>query len=226
MLTKRYGYRNLFKEFININNQPVSIFNSDSLISLYQNKSVDKLYEYISFFSLLNILDDMYGQSDYSSDKLLSNNFESDLAVSVLEDGSVEISFKSSNCLPESKIIFQKSYTLQNKGSWSVMFEPDFSLEVYYDNNDVKLYHFDSKFRVKSNLKEKNEDIQKMHSYKDGIINSYGAYVLYPGNNLSQYADGLGDSELMNIGAIPLKFDDNTALKDHINNILYNKIKS
>lgn len=223
VLTKKYGYRNLFKEFVNINNQPISIFNSDSLISLYQNKSVDKLYEYICLFSLLRILDDIYGQSDYSSDKLLSQNFKSDMTISVPEDGSVIISFRSSTGLPDSKIIFQRAYTLQNKGSWSVMFEPDFSLEVKYDDNDIKLYHFDSKFRVRSDAKEQNEDIQKMHSYKDGITNTYGAYVLYPGDHLSQYNDGNNGSSLMNIGAIPLKFDANEDLKIHIKNLLSNK---
>lgn len=223
VLTQKYGYRNLFKEFININNQPISILDTDSMIALYQNKSVDKLYEYICLFGLLNILDGIYSQSDYSSDKFLSKNFKSDMIVSVPEDGSVIISFNSINDLPSAQIVFQKAYTLQNNGSWSVMFEPDFSLKVDYGNNDIKLYHFDSKFKVRSDSSEKNEDIQKMHSYKDGILNTYGSYVLYPGNRLSEYTNDINGSSLMNIGAIPLKFDENNDLKTHINNILKNR---
>ncbi len=52
--------------------------------------------------------------------------------------------------------------------------------------------------------KYKNADIYKMHTYKDGIINSLGAYVFYPGHKLGVFKED-GDYFMPSIGAIPLK---------------------
>ena len=55
-----------------------------------------------------------------------------------------------------------------------------------------------------SSRKYKNADIYKMHTYKDAILNSLGAYVLYPGekSGLFQVND---DFITPSIGALPLK---------------------
>ena len=48
----------------------------------------------------------------------------------------------------------------------------------------------------------KNEDIVKMHAYKDAIKNTIGAYVLYPGSNDRLYCEDNGKVE--SIGAFGL----------------------
>lgn len=53
------------------------------------------------------------------------------------------------------------------------------------------------------NRKYKSGDIYKMHSYKDAIINSHGAYILYPGSKTNVFEVKLGDP-IPSIGAFPL----------------------
>ena len=101
-------------------------------------------------------------------------------------------------------------------GSWSRDMRPDCSLEILPDQVDGAAFepvwlHFDAKYRVDSlsqvldqSLDEdvfgeaKRNDLLKMHSYRDAIRRSAGAYVLYPGSEhrfFSEYHEllpGLG----------------------------------
>ena len=68
--------------------------------------------------------------------------------------------------------------------------------------------------------KYKNADIYKMHTYKDGILNSLGAYVLYPGEKKGLFRE-YDDYLVPSIGAIPLKPDsDYKVFYDKIDKIL------
>ena len=48
----------------------------------------------------------------------------------------------------------------------------DYTIEI----NDYYI-HLDAKYKL-----DINPDILKMHSYKDGILNSKAAFILYPSN--------------------------------------------
>ena len=50
--------------------------------------------------------------------------------------------------------------------------------------------------------KFKNEDIVKMHAYKDAIPNTIGAYVIYPGINNELYYEN--ESCVKSVGAFGL----------------------
>lgn len=218
VLTQKYGYKNLFKEYLNIKNQPKAIFNTESLIDLFQNKSVDKLYEYISLFSILKILRSIYScNTDFNEDYIVSSKNKV-MTLIVSEDDKVSFEFGSRLDLPKVTLYFQKSFTMKNEGSWSVNFTPDCTLKVCFKENKFKYFHFDSKFKINPKDGEKTEDIQKMHSYRDGIYNTYGAYVLYPGENVAQYSNF--EKSLMKIGALPLKFNENKELKKFINDLI------
>ncbi len=51
----------------------------------------------------------------------------------------------------------------------------------------------------------KEEDLDKMHAYRDAIENVYGAFVLYPGNKTVIYPWHEADSVFKGIGALSLK---------------------
>jgi predicted component of viral defense system (DUF524 family) len=54
----------------------------------------------------------------------------------------------------------------------------------------------------------KDGDIYKMHTYKDAIFESHGAYVLYPGNRVGLYRDSVDPkqaADLPSVGAFPLR---------------------
>lgn len=102
------------------------------------------------------------------------------------------------------------------EGSYTSSFDPDFSVRIAREGADAVAHwlHFDAKYRLQREQTEdlfrsvgveeqdlpaadyseelsrvhKQEDLYKMHTYRDGILGSRGAYVLFPG-------DGQGGDE-------------------------------
>jgi len=72
------------------------------------------------------------------------------------------------------------------------------------DLTEKELKQVEDVKKEETKRKYKNADIYKMHTYKDAISNSLGAYVLYPGDK-----EGIfklyEDYEVPSIGALPLK---------------------
>lgn len=212
-LTKQYGYKQLYNEFINLKQTPTSCFDTSSLIDLFENKSIDKLYEYVSLFRLVDILEKIYSSPSNSTITVAST--QKIYTLSLGEDnGSVEFTFKGNDTLYSTKLLFQHSFTLKNNDSYSVEFKPDFTLQVFI-GGETKYYHFDSKFRVSYDESSKNDDIVKMHAYRDGITDTVGSFVLFPGQVDNLFI--VGDSyPYQGVGSFPLNTDDSfdTILED------------
>ncbi|RNF30015.1 hypothetical protein NM04_14820 [Massilia aurea] len=93
------------------------------------------------------------------------------------------------------------------EGSYTSSFDPDFSVRISPMTESVAHWlHFDAKYRLQRQQTEelfesaeqegaargdyqeeinrihKQEDLYKMHTYRDGILGSRGAYVLFPGD--------------------------------------------
>ena len=95
--------------------------------------------------------------------------------------------------------MYNKTFN-KGSGTYSVEMRPDYTLEFIINDNNYKI-HFDAKYRL--NIEDesfKNQDIVKMHSYKDAIENTLGAYVLYPGEKEKIFEE----NELESVGAFPL----------------------
>lgn len=105
----------------------------------------------------------------------------------------------------------------QSDGSWSQAMRPDYSIKISpsaYEAAEFEpvFVHFDAKYRInrlselftdsdedqgpdESNSVEasaislgpKRDDLLKMHSYRDAIRRSAGAYVIYPGTQTREY---------------------------------------
>ncbi|HEU4554283.1 MAG TPA: nuclease domain-containing protein, partial [Chitinophaga sp.] len=104
---------------------------------------------------------------------------------------------------------FNGEQAYPNGGSWTNSFRPDFTLSIWpfgvteagaEREESILHIHFDAKY--KQNLHEasvsdehliteeqkqnqsiyKNEDLLKMHAYRDAIRRTAGAYLLYPGD--------------------------------------------
>lgn len=134
-------------------------------------------------------------------------------------------------------------------GSWSRNLRPDYTLSFWSDEfkteEEAELLerivhiHFDAKYKVErltvfgdeidinSEVDEqkggtyKSADLLKMHTYKDAIRRSVGAYVLYPGNDKSFIRqEYLGMVPGVGAFAIrPSKVDDGSVhLKDFLSN--------
>lgn len=140
-------------------------------------KKLFELYEYWCYFKLIEIMERLCD---------MKVNFED---IFELSEDKISIQLKEgiSNTFNYNGITVNLLYNKTFKrsdgyyNSYSVQLRPDYSLEIHA--NDKTYYiHFDAKYKmdVKSE-RFKNEDIVKMHAYKDAIPNTIGAYVLYPG---------------------------------------------
>ncbi|NTS39953.1 DUF2357 domain-containing protein [Flavisolibacter sp. BT320] len=137
-----------------------------------------------------------------------------------------------------------------NEGSWSKNLRPDYTLSIWPYGVDSKTaeeqelivhIHFDAKYRVE-NLKNilggdddlseekleqargtfKRADLLKMHTYKDAIRRTAGAYVLYPGTESRQIS---GFHEILpGLGAFAIRPDNvndgSEALKQFIKEVV------
>ena len=167
-------------------------------------KKVFELYEYWCYFKLIEIMETICG---------MKVNFEdiftfTDDGMSLKLDEGVGKTFNYKGC--SVKLLYNKTFkrTDDEHKSYSVQLRPDYSLEVHA-NGKTYYIHFDAKYKMHVDSETfKNEDIVKMHAYKDAISNTIGAYVLYPGNNNRIYCE----NEFESVGAFGLipgeeKFD-------------------
>ena len=108
------------------------------------------------------------------------------------------------------KLLYNKTFKRSDNyyNSYSVQLRPDYSLEVHA-NDKIYYIHFDAKYKIHTDSETfKNEDIVKMHAYKDAIQNTIGAYVFYPGSKPKIFYE----NEFESVGAFGLipgeeKFD-------------------
>lgn len=162
-------------------------------------------------------------QDIYDGDATAHVTFTTDkiYTISLSEtNNGVTFSFPAKESLPQAKLLFQHSFTKRNNSSYSVNFEPDFTLQIFHVDI-IYNYHFDAKFRVSNDSTSKNEDLVKMHGYRDGIKNTIGAFVLFPGDHpeTHQISDKL---PYECIGAFPLNFnsDNDDFLKNALSQVL------
>lgn len=204
-LTKQFGYKQIYNEYVNLKQTPINLFDTKSLIDLFENKSIDKLYEYICLFRLVDIIESIYLSQSVETIKI-SNSKTNIFTVGLSEENNgIEFLFKRDNNFPQSKLLFQHSFSSLNKQSYSVEFKPDFTFQIFKGESVIN-YHFDAKFRVAKDTSSKQDDIVKMHSYRDGIRNSIGAFVLYPGNKSVFYNDE-NKEPFSGVGSFPLNFN-------------------
>lgn len=220
ILTRQIGYKQIYEEYVNLKQAPINnLFNSKDLMELYSNKSVDKLYEYICLFRLVDILECIYKTSAMA--KISTDIQTTPYTVGLSEmNGGLEFRFHATEEFPESTILFQHSFTKNNGGSFSVEFKPDFTLKITDKVGEFFYYHFDSKFRISNDGSSKNDDVVKMHAYCDGIFKTLGAYVLFPGDSKIIY--NKTNDESIGVGAFPLNFDrdNDTLLEEFLKAIL------
>ena len=118
--------------------------------------------------------------------------------------------------------------TVFNKGkdkfkTYSVMLKPDYSLIIHIDDKKYIL-HFDAKYKL--NIYDdsfKNDDVVKMHAYKDAIEDTIGAYVLYPGEKRELYFED--DMRLKSVGAFPLNPGENKDKEDNLRDFIIEMIE-
>lgn len=87
-------------------------------------------------------------------------------------------------------------------GFTGARYYPDVSIEVNAGDGLTRLILLDAKYRVEEDRGCKQDDVDKMHTYRDALTRDgmrvESAFILYPGEELFDPAGGA-------VGAIPLK---------------------
>ena len=133
--------------------------------------------------------------------------------------------------------------------SYSLAFKPDYTLRVKI-NGKVNYVHFDAKYRSELEIIEdydkieldvdeeiekrdlleekdrlfKDGDIYKMHTYKDSILMTEGAYVLYPGNKTKQFFES--NTIIPSVGAFSLTPGNDEIEEDNLEIFIKNVLKT
>lgn len=195
VLQKRDGYSHLFKLYsLLLLATRHTALRFDQLIEL---KDVPKLYEYWCFFQVKRALEQVLLLQPKTITWLFNPQEETTLEVGLwLDYGDVSL-YYDKECV-------QNQSTPGNLSSYSLDLRPD--IMICHSNRKLIL---DAKYKVDTNKDDaKNEDIIKMHAYRDAINGVWGAYVLYPGqkaDKLEKYPYfGEADTSYKGVGAIPL----------------------
>ncbi|MDO5849907.1 MAG: DUF2357 domain-containing protein [Methanobacteriaceae archaeon] len=224
VLQKKEGYRDILQYFLMFEfgfkltwNQITDEFKG------YEKKLYD-LYEYWCYFELINVVKDLTDskinfENVFSID---SSNWSISLKEGVIKEFLLTMDDKDIIL----KLMYNKTFNKRSKDfkSYSVDLRPDYTLEVEFDE-DIYRIHFDAKYKVDfaNDEKYKNQDIYKMHTYKDAIKNTIGAYVLYPGKKPKLFYEDK-ENKLESVGAFPLNPGEDKEEKRELTEFIYGLI--
>ncbi|WP_407463127.1 nuclease domain-containing protein [Methanobrevibacter sp.] len=190
-------------------------------------KKLFELYEYWCYFELIDVLNQIsINTIDFSDifDKVKDEDkdeFSISLKHNLLNTFYINVGDRSI----EVDLTYNRSFyrTSNEFKSYSVTLRPDYSL-IVRDGEKEHILHFDAKYKLYIDSESfKNEDIVKMHAYKDAIVGTVGAYVLYPGEKKRLYYEHL-DDKLESVGAFPLSPGENKYNRDYLRDFILSMI--
>jgi len=235
VLQKREGYRDVLRYFFILD--LALRFTWEGLEDSIRGfeRRLSELYEYWCYFRILRILEDITGDRVNPRDIFVRDGWRVRLRT-----GNSILRFS----MDDTEIAL--SYNGRFAGdtpcrSYSLPFKPDYSILVAVDECTCFI-HLDAKYRStvrpddlyeSIDMRDSEEelerrfrdgDVYKMHSYKDAILRSVGAYILYPGDKEIIFQED--NSEVPSVGAFPLNPGENIneekRLRDFIETVILN----
>ena len=187
-------------------------------------KKLFELYEYWCYFELVDIIKDLCDSTIDFNDIF---SFSSDKMTISLREGIVKKFYMNINDKNiRMDLLYNKTFSkskYNDYNSYSVNLRPDYSLIIYI-GNERYIIHFDAKYKL--NIYDesfKNEDVVKMHAYKDAIADTIGAYVLYPGEKKKLYHED--EMRLKSVGAFPLNPGENKGNEENLRDFIIEMIE-
>lgn len=228
VLQRKSGYREVLNAWLKFDLAAKLIWHGGDNVYDAGKKDIATLYEYWLFFTLLDLLEEIFDIEPKSIEKLIQyDNEEKKLSLNLKQGTAIALKgvFKSQARSLNIQFSYNRSFgggkTFPDSGSYTTTLRPDYTLSIWpeeikeaKDAEKTELIthiHFDAKYKVsnfyeliskskeeelseeenKELIKEeeeeirkgtfKNQDLLKMHAYKDAIRRTGGAYVLYPG---------------------------------------------
>ena len=239
VLQKKEGYKEILNYYFKLENTYNTVWKDvNNLIKGHEKKIFD-LYERWCYFQLIEILSEITGQ-EIEYEKVFRLNTESQI-YDIQTGFNHKIKFDCSTKF-NTPLTLELWYNKQFNGceneekytSYSINLKPDYTILIEYEDS-YKLIHFDAKYKkvlfdneedVNKNADHTQADIAKMHAYYDGIRNSVGAYILYPGNSPETYYKY--DNNIPTVGTfslIPNNKPNKRNLKEKLEKIIEETIK-
>ncbi|WP_255069552.1 DUF2357 domain-containing protein [Lacihabitans sp. LS3-19] len=264
VLQRKSGYREVLNAWLKFDLAAKLIWHGGDKVYDAGKKDIATLYEYWLFFTLLDLLKEVFEIEPKSIAELIQYD-KGQLSLN-LKQGKA-IAMKGVYKSPSRNLNIQFSYnrsfgggkTFPNSGSYTTTLRPDYTLSIWpeeikepKDAERTELIthiHFDAKYKVnnfyelvsKSKNEElseeennklieeeldeskkgtfKNQDLLKMHAYKDAIRRTGGAYVLYPGKGQNEPFRGFHEL-IPGLGAFVIKPNEDDKDKEHLKNFI------
>lgn len=195
VLQRKSGYKEVFRVWFMFDLAAKLIWRGGDDVYAAGKKDVAVLYEYWLFFQLLDLIKAVFDITPASIESLIKPTADG-LGLQLKRGRHVAVQgiFNGHSRKLHVEFSFNRSFSgkndYPNPGSWTTGMRPDFTLSIWpvgisqaqAETEELIVHiHFDAKYRVESFTDYKRDDLLKMHSYKDAIRRTAGAYVLYPG---------------------------------------------
>ncbi|MCJ7774298.1 MAG: DUF2357 domain-containing protein [Desulfobacterales bacterium] len=216
VLQRKDGYRHLFRLYSLMQLVTRYQFLMEDFKNLIEVKDVPTLFEYWCFFLVKDILEKKFKTLEYS---IIISPADTEQKVQegiqIFYEGDVSLlynrSYGGSLGVGASHSKLQK---YQTKESYSHDLRPDI---VITKNSNTKLV-LDAKYKGKKDgggfygeetegsiIRWKEEDVDKMHTYRDALKDVFGSFALYPGKEPVVYPSHKAGRRFEGVGALPLK---------------------
>jgi predicted component of viral defense system (DUF524 family) len=264
VLQRKSGYREVLNTWLKFDLAAKLIWKGGDNVYEAGKKDIAALYEYWLFFTLLDLLKEVFEIEPKSIEELIQYD-KGQLSLNLKQGTAIAMKgvFKSPTRNLNIQFSYNRSFgggkTYPNSGSYTTTLRPDYTLSIWPEEiTNVKdaertelitHIHFDAKYKVKNFyeliskskdeelseeennelIKEeaeevkkgtfKNQDLLKMHAYKDAIRRTGGAYVLYPGEGKDDPFRGFHEL-IPGLGAFVIKPNKDDKDKEHLKSFI------
>ena len=210
-LVRREGYKQVLRAWLMFDLAARLVWRGGDDVYHAGKKDVAVLYEYWLFFELLDVVKSVFAiEPAHITDLVKPTKNGLGLQLKQGRHLPVSGVFNAGSRKLNIEFSFNRSFSGQNDypqaGSWTTGMRPDFTLSIWpagvsqaqAETEELIVHiHFDAKYKVESvagvfgadeegpadqsRPDHHRDDLLKMHSYKDAIRRTAGAYVLYPG---------------------------------------------
>lgn len=246
ILQKKEGYREIFQYFLML--EFSFRLSWDEINNQFKGfeKKLSELYEYWCYFKLLKVLNDLSIRKINFEDvfKINKDNWSISIKKGVKSRKSFVLMLYGHEI--EIELFYNLRFSEGSKyRSYSLAFKPDYTLLVTIDGI-TNYIHFDAKYRSELEINDddsdidkkiderdsieetdrifKEGDIYKMHTYKDSILTTEGAYVLYPGNKTKQFFES--NTIIPSVGAFSLTPGNDEIEENNLEMFIKNVLKT
>jgi predicted component of viral defense system (DUF524 family) len=218
VLQSRSGYRELFRLYSLLQLATHYQFSVDDIRDIIESKDLPLLYEYWCLFLTMDALQAELGMPLEVRDVTEMRRHEQRVP------NGLEIRYRRQVTLHFNLSCSARSGAQHS--SYSHGFYPDIVV-----SREARKVIFDAKAKGKRGDfwgeesegqigKYKDEDIDKMHTYREAINDVFGAYILYPGTTTKFFRCPNGRSAFEGVGAIALKPGDSKSGVEQIRNAI------